>query len=587
VSSSLPQVHPLSMNETHSLVERFSDFFKSLQPIALDLYANLDRWMPCIQHYHVIQLPSRIEEHIEQKIAYLMATLQKDFAFNPIELNMVRAVASWGLPFLKKQGFHDAIDHSIKVALSSISLCRYLEVPRPLHVMSILVSLLHDPKINVDSKDQMAMLVSHPSLASALLTIFMSPRHSEILGASCILPDLKSLSDYYKVPPEQLGVSGISALMENLDSGYVVEWGFVRSLTQLHLEKSAEENPIISEASPHAIQNALELAEYIRMQYLTQLFCTYDSKQSVYISPIQGVILDNPTLTETTKQIYIRSGFPHMPSLPLSDVFTSHMQIKESEQNGQLLGAILGASDNGQLNGYKVLCQSVTDHLKHLRKELISPSDNALLHWKTVLNHYKVSLPCVIEPQQISVAFCPQLMIDAFSERVWRSVVENYLYLKGNVSNLVALHYIVREGVAFLATIQRYGEQKRFGYLSLESRFGDFITADTWTECLEEITYDEEFLFLLYRELDHWFESKLIRWPDGLELNLVDFIELYKHETEFVEIVLPLIPMARLPEESLKEKIQKTPPIKESSFLNTADKVQIINKNASWTHKII
>ncbi len=580
----IPTLSPKTMSR---LVDEAKLFFRRLQPVALDLYDNLERWLPCIEAYHALELSEAHQHTIRLKINYLLKVLEQDYTFNDIELQAVDAVASWGLPFLEKQGFHDALDHSIKVALSSISLCRYLEVPRPLHAMSVLVSLLHDPKINVDLKDQMAMLVSHPSLASALLTIFLSPKHSECLGATCILPHLEALSSYYKVPVVELGISAVSALMENLDSGYVVENGFVRNLTQLHMENSIENNTLICQASPESMEHALELAEYIRMQYLTQLFSTFDAQESVYISPIHGMILDNPILNSITQQIYIKSGFDDIAPLPLSDVFTSHMQMKNMDRNAQMLGAILGASDNGQLNGYKVLSQSIDDYIASLRRQLKTPSASVLQQWHHVSNAHKLRLPFTLNTLALSATDYPQLMMNAFAERVWRSIVENYLYLKGNVSNLVALHYVIREGVAFLATIQRYSEQLGFGNLCLESRFGDFLTADAWTECLEEIAYDEEFLFLLYREMDHWFEGRMIQWPEDLALNKAQFIELYKQETVFIEVVLPLIPNSRLlamPEEAGNKSKHQLVGVRPSPLLG---KSQVINKPLGWSARII
>lgn len=583
----IKEIPSLSSEAMNQLVEEAKVFFRTLEPVASDLYDNLERWLPCIEAYHVQELSQAHHQTIRLKINYLLNVLEQDYAFNPIELNAVDAVASWGLPFLEKQGFHDALDHSIKVALSSISLCRYLEVPRPLHAMSVLVSLLHDPKINVDLKDQMAMLVSHPSLASALLTIFLSPQYSERLGATCILPHLKALSSHYKVPVVELGVSAVSALMENLDSGYVVENGFVRNLTQLHMERSVETNALICQATPESMEQALELAEYIRMQYLTQLFSTFDAHDSAYISPIQGMMLDNPILNSVTQQIFIKSGFEQIGALPLSDVFTSHMQMKNMDRNGQILGAILGASDNGQLNGYKVLSQSIDDYIASLRRQLKTPSASVTQQWHQVLNTHKLRLPFTLNTLALSATDYPQLMINAFIERVWRSIVENYLYLKGNVSNLVALHYVVREGVSFLATIQRYAEHVGFGNLCLESRFGDFVTADTWTECLEEIAYDEEFLFLLYREMDHWFEGRMIQWPEDLALSKAQFIEIYKQETVFIEVVLPLIPNSRLlamPEEGDAKLLHQVVGVRPSPLLG---KSHVINKPLGWSARII
>ena len=584
----ITQIPTLSVDAMNQLVSEAQVFFKTLQPVALDLYDNLERWLPSIQMYHARELSEEHHQTIRLKIDDLLNVLEQDYAFNPIEVKVVNSVATWALPFLEKQGFHDALDHSIKVALSSISLCRYLEVPRPLHAMSVLVSLLHDPKINVDVKDQMAMLVTHPSLASALLTIFLSPTHSRLLGATCILPHLEALSVHYKVPTVELGVSAVSALMENLDSGYVVECGFVRHLTQLHVERNVQKNSLIYHATEEAMEHALELAEYIRMQYLTQLFSTFDAHDRAYVSPIQGMMLDNPILNSITQQIYIKSGFEHIKPLPLSDVFTSHMQMSNTDRNGQILGAILGASDNGQLNGYKVVSQSMDDYITSLVRELKTPHTSVTQQWHQVLNTHKLNLPFTLNTATLAAKDYPQLMINAFVERVWRSIVENYLYLKGNVSTLVALHYVVREGVSFLATIQRYSERVGFGHLSIESRFGDFETANTWTECLEEIAYDEEFLFLLYRELNQWFESRLIQWPEGLTLNMAHFIEVYKQETVFVEVVLPLIPNSRL--------LAMSSPQDEGKLLHQVlgvrpstleSKRQVINKPSGWSSRII
>ncbi len=583
----IKSIPTLSAEAMYQLVEEAKHFFKSLQPVATDLYDNLERWLSCIETYNDLTLSEAHLHTIRLKINYLLSVLEQDYEFNTIELEIVDAVASWGLPFLEKQGFHDALDHSIKVALSSISLCHYLEVPRPIHTMSVLVSLLHDPKINVDLKDQMAMLVSHPSLASALLTVFISPKHSEHLGATCILPHLKALSSYYNVPAVELGVSAVSALMENLDSGYVVENGFVRHLTQLHMERSVENNTLISQATPESMEHALELAEYIRMQYLTQLFSTFDAKSTAYTSPIQDMMLDNPILNSITHQIFIQSGYEKTEPLPLSDVFTSHMQMKKMDRNAQVLGAILGASDNGQLNGYKIISQSIDNYVASLRKQLKAPTPSILNQWHHVLNTHKLRLPFTLNTLALSATAYPQLMINAFIERVWRSIVENYLYLKGNVSNLVALHYVVREGVAFLATIQRYAEQVGFGNLCLESRFGDFVTADTWTECLEEIAFDEEFLFLLYREIDHWFEGRMIQWPEDLPLNKAQFIEIYKQETVFIEVVLPLVPSSRLltmPEEENARVSHQVVGVRPSPLLG---KSQVINKPLGWSARII
>jgi hypothetical protein len=581
------QLHSLTQEAMNARVNEAKQFFKTLQPVALDLYDNLERWLPCIETYHALELSAEHLHTIQSKINDLTQVLKHDYAFNAIELQVVEAVASWGLPFLEKQGFHDALDHSIKVALSSIALCRYLEVPRFLQAMSVLVSLLHDPKINVKLEDQMAMLVSHPSLASALLTIFLSPEHCVRLGATCILPHLEALSVHYKVPPVELGVSAVSALMENLDSGYVVENGFVRHLTQLHLERGVEKNSLICQATPESMEHALELAEYIRMQYLTQLFSTFNTYDSTCISPIEGIILDASILQNVTKQTYIRSGFEHIAPLPLSDVFTSHMHMKNRHRNCEILGAILGASDNGQLNGYKVLSQSMDDYISTLRRQLNTPASSVLQQWHHVLNEHKLKLPFAVSVEHLCAKGSPQLMINAFGERVWRSIVENYLYLKGNISNLVALHYVVREGVAFLASIQRYSEQVGFGHLCLESRFGDFVTADSWTECLEEIAYDEEFLFLLYREMDHWFEGRMIQWPEELPLNKAHFIEIYKKETVFIEVVLPLIPNSRrlgMAEGTEHKSSHQLVVVRPSSKLS---KNQVINKPLGWSARII
>jgi hypothetical protein len=583
----IKSIPTLSAEAMYQLVEEAKLFFKSLQPVATDLYDNLERWLPCIETYNDLTLSEAHFHSIRLKINYLLSVLEQDYEFNTIELEIVDAVATWGLPFLEKQGFHDALDHSIKVALSSISLCRYLEVPRSIHTMSILVSLLHDPKINVDLKDQMAMLVSHPSLASALLTVFLSPKHSEALGGTCILPHLNALSSYYNVPAVELGVSAVSALMENLDSGYVVENGFVRHLTQLHIERSVENNTLICQATLESMEHALELAEYIRMQYLTQLFSTFDANGTAYTSPIQDMMLDNPILNSVKHKIFIQSGYEKTEPLPLSDVFTSHMQMKNMDRNAQILGAILGASDNGQLNGYKIISQSIDDYVASLRNQLKAPRTSILNKWHHVLNTHKLRLPFTLNTLALSATAYPQLMINAFIERVWRSIVENYLYLKGNVSNLVALHYVVREGVAFLATIQRYAEEVGFGNLCLESRFGDFVTADTWTECLEEIAYDEEFLFLLYREMDHWFEGRMIQWPEDMPLNKAQFIELYKQETVFIEVVLPLIPNSRLlpmPDEGEGKLPNNVVGVRPSPLLG---KSQVINKPLDWSARII
>ena len=300
-------------------------------------------------------------------------------------------------------------------------------------------------------------------------------------------------------------------------------------------------NYLISRASEAAIENALELAEYIRMQYLAQLFSTYDSENNVYASPVDGVTLENAQLDKLTPEIHIRSGFPHVHTLRLSDVFTSHVQ-NTRVNDSKLLGAMLGAADNGQLNGYKVLIQSVEDYCQALRMELAHPNDDASAHWLAVNNRHKLSLPLGANVESIQVKDYPQLLINGFVECSWRSIVENYLYLKGNAGNLISLHYVVREGVGFLATLQRYSELQEFGNLCIESRFGDFITASAWAECLEEIACDEEFLFLLYKEIDNWFSFNQIRWPQELSLDLQLFAKLHKLETEQIESVLPLTP---------------------------------------------
>jgi len=538
----LPSLIALTPKQEAEACARMSEFFSRIQPGALDLFENLKRWLPTINHYQALPLKEYQSKNIQRKMDELLCHLRDDYDFHAVELDMVRIVAQWGLPFLKKQGFHDAIDHSIKVAMSSISLCRHLNFPRSIYSVSVLVSLLHDPKINVEPEKQMAMLVTHPSLASALLTVFLHPGISNDLGASHILKHLHYLGELYSEPPEDLGVSAVSALMENLDSGYVVEGGFVRHLTQLHIEKNTDKNKLITHASEEAIQSSLELAEYIRMQYLAQLFSTYDSASNEYLSPVDGVHLESPLLQELSPHIHIRSGFPFLDSLPLSDVFASHTQLSAEYHHSQLLGSVLGAADNGQLNGYKVLHQSVRDYIYILKEQLQQSDQPFLQNWQDVHNRHKLDLPMTIAIESIHEAYTPQLVINGFVEFTWRSVAENYLYLKGNVSNLVALHYVVREGIGFLATMQRYAEQTGYGNITLESRFGDFYCADAWQDCLEEIAYDEEFLFLLYREIDHWLEFQLVRWPEGLSLDLISFIDTYKEETERIETVLPLIP---------------------------------------------
>jgi hypothetical protein len=515
--------------------------FANMQPVALDIYQNLERWMPAIKHYLAYPLSDMQESQIAHKTRSLLEYLKQECEFTMVECAMVETVATWALPFLEKQGFQDALDHSIKVCNSSIALCHYMEIPRHLHAFSVLVSLLHDPKINVEPADQMAMLVSHPSLASALMTIFLHPETATKLGTQHIFSHLYSLGEYYGKDPVTMGVSAVCALMENLDSGYVVEVGFVRHLTQLHLQRNTDHNNLIARASDVAIENALELAEYIRMQYLAQLFSTYDATRNEYASPVEGLDLDNEQLDKLTPEIHIRSGFPFVHSLRLSDVFTSHVQ-NARVNDSKLLGAMLGAADNGQLNGYKVLLQSVEDYCNALKLELSRKVDNITAHWIDVNNRHKLELPLCLKVEALQVKDYPQILINGFVECSWRSIVENYLYLKGNAGNLISLHYVVREGVGFLSTLQRYGELQEFGHLCIESRFGDFACADAWQECLEEIACDEEFLFLLYKEIDNWLSFHQIRWPSGMALDLKLFAKLHKKETELIESCIPLTP---------------------------------------------
>ncbi|XVJ51595.1 MAG: hypothetical protein HEQ32_05755 [Vampirovibrio sp.] len=541
---------PLLSNEAVAKrLEEHQDYFKVIQPYSLDLYENLGRWLPCIQHYDAFTLKPTQQQDIDDKLKHLIRMLQDHYAFTPVELSMVETVGTWGLSFLEKQGFADAVDHSLKVAFTAVALCRYLELPREIYSMAVLVSLLHDPKDQVDEDTQIAVLVSHPSLASALLTLFLSPEASQTIGVPCLLEHLEAIAQYYDVSSVDLAVSAVSALMENIDSGFVVEGGFVKYLNQVHHEKSCQKNSLIVEATPFAMEGALELAESIRMQYLSQLFCVEGDESA---SPDSG-FLENTDLEKVAKEIHIRSGYPHVPPLPISDVLISHTHLQKEHQTCQQLGAILGAADNGQLNGYKIIEHSTADYITRIQEAFDAPSSSYLNQWISVCHRYHLTLPACLDAHQFSMHSHPSLMVNAFGESLWRSVIENYLYLKNNVSHIIALHYVVREGIAFIAGLQRYSESIGFGSLCLSSRFGDFLTADSWLDALEEIAYDEEFLCLLYHEINEWCEESLLQWPDELPLDLSAFLRIYKQETERIEVVLPLIPEGRLPIEALKE----------------------------------
>ncbi len=539
----------LSNESVVKRLEEHQDYFKVIQPYSLDLYENLARWLPCIQHYDAFTLEPTQQQDIDDKLKHLIRMLQDHYAFTSVELSMVETVGAWGLSFLEKQGFPDAVDHSLKVAFTAVALCRYLELPREIYSMAVLISLLHDPKGKVDEDTQIAVLVSHPSLASALLTLFLSPEASQSIGVPCLLKNLEAIAQDYNVSSVDLAVSAVSALMENIDSGFVVEGGFVKYLNQVHHEKSCQQNPLIVEATPFAIEGALELAESIRMQYLSQLFYMEEGE----VIPPDFNFLRNTALVKVAKEIHIRSGYPHVPPLPISNVLISHTHLQKEHQTCQQLGAILGAADNGQLNGYKIIEHSTADYITRIQEAFDAPSSSYLNQWISVCHRYHLTLPACLDAHQFSIHSYPILMVNAFGESLWRSVIENYLYLKNNVSHIIALHYVVREGIAFIAGLQRYSESIGFGSLCLSSRFGDFLTADSWLDALEEIAYDEEFLCLLYHEINEWCEESLLQWPDELPLDLSAFLRIYKQETERIEVVLPLIPEGRLPIEALKE----------------------------------
>jgi hypothetical protein len=107
-------------------------------------------------------------------------------------------------------------------------------------------------------------------------------------------------------------------------------------------------------------------------------------------------------------------------------------------------------------------------------------------------------------------------------------------------------------------------------------------------ECLEEIAYDEEFLFLLYREMDHWFEERMIRWPERLAFNKAKFIELYKQETVYIEVVLPLIP--RTSQKTTEQEDHATlehPVVGLHAFSESKQPLQVINKPLGWSNRLI
>jgi len=68
----IKEIPSLSAEAMNQLVEEAKVFFRTVQPVASDLYDNLERWLPCIEAYHIQELSQAHHHTIRLKINYLL-----------------------------------------------------------------------------------------------------------------------------------------------------------------------------------------------------------------------------------------------------------------------------------------------------------------------------------------------------------------------------------------------------------------------------------------------------------------------------------------------------------------------------------